>query len=126
MCLRFHRQINLAAWAIERSAFGEFTINVLGRGYRVRRSQRLLDFLVVQQQCHRFKNWPVLRNGISPPARNISRRNSGAGEPFKDLPEVRFVTTPFAMSTRRRSPVWTNSWIPGTSRIGRPISCPFL
>src|SRR5439155_6935973 len=123
---RFDGQIYLGARAIERDTFGQLSINTLGCGDRLGRNQSLFDFLVVQQQCHRFKNWPVLRNGMRPPARSISRRNSGAGEPFSDLPELRFVTVPFAISTRSRSPVSTTSWTPGTSRIGSPTSWPFL
>src|SRR5262245_25824163 len=105
--LRFHRQVYLTARSIERRTFSKLSINAFGRRNRVRRSERFLDFLVVQQQCHRFSNWPVLRNGMRPPARNISRRKSGAGEPFSVLPEVRFVTIPLAISTRSRSPVCT-------------------
>src|SRR5215467_593477 len=119
---RLHRQINLTPWAVERGSLGQLAIDVFCCCNSGSGSQRFLDFFVVQQQRHRFKNCPVLRNGIRPPASSIWSRNSGAGVPFRDLPVVRFAAVPFVISTRRRSPLLTRSWMPATSSIGSPTS----
>src|SRR5262249_58388864 len=112
---RLNRQIDLTSRTVVRFSFRQFAVYVFRRSNGVCRGERPFDFFIVQQQRHRCSKWLDLRKGISPPARSIFRRNSGAGEPSIDFPELRFVTAPFAMSTRSRSPVSTKSWMPGIS-----------